>query len=401
MNRSNRLLLHRITIATTVLAVLALVAWISWGFIPVFIFAVFLYYSVRPIYTQLERVNIPPGIRAGTALSLFGLPFVCIIVYTAFIVIGEAHALAQMIDSQQSLVESLSVNENFEITQTDLRELVAEIQAETGVENGLVSVAEVISQLSSWFINLLVMLVLTYTMLVDGPRFKSWVVEILDRDGVIEQYAQDVDKELSSALFGNIVNVFVTAAIAVVIFTGYNLVAPQGLSIPFPGLLGALAGIGSLIPVVGIKLVYVPLTAWLVSNSFALQNGNGLTAITVMFLLSVVVIDFIPDIFIRALISGDATHTGLLIAAYIIGASVLGFYGLFLAPILLVLVLCAGQTLVPYILSGEVPDYNQQTFDTYSMPPEDQNPEADTSQSILRHLRLRRVSNALHQFNFW
>ncbi len=45
--------------------------------------------------------------------------------------------------------------------------------------------------------------------------------------------------------------------------------------------------------------------------------------------LTIVVVDTIPDLVLRPYLSGERTHVGLLMLAYIFGPIVFGFYGLF------------------------------------------------------------------------
>lgn len=47
------------------------------------------------------------------------------------------------------------------------------------------------------------------------------------------------------------------------VFYGSNFVAPPGTGIRFPVLLGLLIGDATLIPAVGMKIVYFPYTAYL------------------------------------------------------------------------------------------------------------------------------------------
>lgn len=76
----------------------------------------------------------------------------------------------------------------------------------------------------------------------------------------------------------------VTAFIAIAVFQGYNAVAPAAAEVPYP----TLAGIAA-----------VPI---------ALGADQSLFAYIVGFLvLSVVVVDAIPDLILRPLLSGDAT----------------------------------------------------------------------------------------------
>jgi predicted PurR-regulated permease PerM len=215
------------------------------------------------------------------------------------------------------------------------------------------------------FVQLLLVLIITYYLLVDGPRLAAWLLETYDESNVARRYGRAVDDELSIALFGNIVNVFVTAIIAIAVFLVYNTVVASTVAVPYPGLMGALVGIGSLIPVIGIKLVYVPLTVGLAANAWLADEPELLGPVAVLFVVSAVVLDFIPDFGVRALMSSEETHTGLLVIAYIIGPTVFGFYGLFLAPILLICTTNAVTILLPYVVSGEPPGTTQATLNRF------------------------------------
>ena len=56
---------------------------------------------------------------------------------------------------------------------------------------------------------------------------------------------------------------------------------------------------------------------------------------------------------LRPLLSGEETHVGLLMLSYTLGPVVLGFYGLFFAPILLVMGLTFANTALPRLLGAE------------------------------------------------
>ncbi len=342
---------RRFVIGLVVLALFALVAYVAVRFIAVIVFAVFLYYAVRPIHRFLERFGLPRRLRAGLALLLFGVPFIILVAYTIAIIALETQTFLEAYDVQGQVIDQ-ALEEAGIADFEELQEILsgAVSQASLGVLG--VSLLGTISLLSSAFVQLLILVVLTYYMLVDGPRFVSWLLETFDESGVMGQYVRAVDPELSMTLFGNIVNVFVTAIVGIATFYTYNLFAPVPVQVPFPALIGALAGVGSLIPVVGIKLVYLPVTAILAVNAWLTGDLSLLVPVGVLLVVSAVLVDFIPDFFIRAHISGDQTHTGMLLVSYIVGPVVFGFYGLFLLPILLILVINAAYVLLPYVLSG-------------------------------------------------
>ncbi|MCU4751975.1 AI-2E family transporter [Halobacteria archaeon AArc-curdl1] len=358
---------RRLAIGAIVAALFAIVAYVAISFVAVIVFAVFLYYAVRPIYRTLERFDLPRRVRALLALVLFGIPFLVLLAYTIGIIALETQAFIETYDVQDQVLEQAL--EEFDLTGIDLDELttvVSEAVSQASLGLLFVSMTGAISVIGATVVQLLIVVVLTYYMLIDGPRFVGWLLENYDESGVLKTYVDAVDPELSMTLFGNIVNVFITAIVGVITFYTYNAFAPAAVAVPFPALLGALAGLGSLIPVVGIKLVYVPLTVLLAVNAWLTGDLSLLIPVGVLFAVSGVVVDFIPDFFIRAHISGEQTHTGLLLVAYIVGPIVFGFYGLFLAPILLILVINAVFVFVPYVITGEPPDARQSRLPEYS-----------------------------------
>jgi hypothetical protein len=70
-------------------------------------------------------------------------------------------------------------------------------------------------------------------------------------------------------------------------------------------------------------------------------------------LVSVVVVDTVPDLALRPWVSGGDLHLGTVMFAYIFGPLVFGWYGLFLGPLVLVLVAQAANVVLPELLHGE------------------------------------------------
>lgn len=369
---------RRATLGLLVLGLFAIAAYVIEAFIAVVVFSVFLYYSVRPIHRFLRRFGIPQRLRAFLAIVLFGVPFLIFLVYTVAIIVIETQALIE----SYGLYEQLPTQgvEQLDTTAIDLdtiEQTVGGAGAQGSIIAALASFSGALSLVGSAFVQLLILLVLTYYMLVDGPRLRAWLLSNFDDTGILRHYFDEVDPELSMTLFGNIVNVFVTAIVGVIVFFTYNVFAPETVQIPFPGLLGALAGIGSLIPVVGIKLVYIPVGIGLAAVAVAAGQTALLLFVGIFFVAAGIFVDFIPDFFIRALISGDNTHTGMLLVSYIVGPTVFGFYGLFLLPILLILFINATHILLPYILWGEQTPAHQTTLGEFGGPKQQPPPAAE------------------------
>jgi predicted PurR-regulated permease PerM len=121
------------------------------------------------------------------------------------------------------------------------------------------------------------------------------------------------------------------------------------------------------------KLVYVPVAGYLAGVQY-LSADPVWWPVVAFVLLSFVVVDTIPDLIIRPLISGgspsarvDRTppfvhlslngegglHVGLIMFAYIFGPILFGWYGLFLGPMALVAITHFAKLVLPELLAGE------------------------------------------------
>lgn len=355
--------LRRLLIGAGVVGLFVLIAYIAVSFLAVLVFTIFLYYAVRPIFRFLERFDLDRRVRAALSILLFELPFVVLMGYTVAVVAAELRGF---------LTDRALVGRGFDRIATELNVAGLDLASLEGLATGgsgdLSTIAgqllDAASIAGSVFVQLLLIFTATYYLLVDGPRLVEWFFDTYDDTGIVRNYAAEVDSELSLTLFGNIVNIFITAILAFVTFYVYNMFAPTGALVPFPALLAALAGLGSLIPVVGIKIVYIPLCLALAANAWMLGQLELFGPIAILALISAFVVDFVPDIIVRAQVSAEKTHTGLLLISYIVGPSVFGFYGLFLAPIVLVATTNAVTLLLPYALSGQRLDI-QHTLDEY------------------------------------
>lgn len=178
------------------------------------------------------------------------------------------------------------------------------------------------------------MLVVTYYLLIDGHRIREWLLRF-DDDSIAREYLEAVDSELEAVLFGNLMNVIATAVIAIIALQAYNAFVPTAAEVPYPALAGALTGLASLVPVIGMKIVYISL-AIAAAIPIVLGPDESLGLYVVGFLvLAVVVVDTIHNLILRPVLSGETTHVGLLMLPYTLGPVVLGVDGQFFAPIIL------------------------------------------------------------------
>ncbi|RQG94368.1 AI-2E family transporter [Natrarchaeobius chitinivorans] len=356
--------------------VAAVTAYIAYRFIAALTVAVFLYYSTRRFYKYLElkRVHVPDQVRAALVISFLAVPLLALGSYTAALLVVEVrnfvatYPVAEMLPEDASWVQGLENPP--ELTIQGLAGAYQSGTFDPFIDFAVEHAGMLTSVVSSLLLNLLIVVVVTYYLLIDGSKFHEWLLRF-DDDAIVREYLEAADRELEAVLFGNLLNVILISLIAIVTFMGYNALVPSAAEIPYPALAGALTGVASLIPVVGMKIVYAPV-AVAAAVPLVLDGNSAMIVYLVGFLaLAVVVVDTIPDLVLRPYLSGERTHVGLLMLAYIFGPIVFGFYGLFLAPIILVLGLTFADTALPRLLGAD-PDRDRNPDPSPESDPPDQ-----------------------------
>jgi len=372
------------------LGLLIAVVFILIQFQATLVFTVFLYYASRPIYRKLENLSLPSRLQgrhlpyrrqvlAVTTIALFLLPFLFLLTYTLVLVVPEIQRLvggsgpgATYLSALQSAQGSglpaplvgLEFSDVLAMNPQEVAAILNDPAVQAWAERTSSTLISSVGLIANAALHGFILLAGTYYLLTDSSRLVSWFLDNFDESGVVESYAVSVDDELSSILFGNILNAFLTGIIGILVFSAYNFLAPGAVKVPFAPLVGALTGAGSLIPVVGMKIVYLPVGAILAVAAVASGQPSAFGFVILFLVLAFVVVDTIPDFLIRPYVSGNRTHVGLLMFAYILGPIAFGFYGIFLAPILLVLVAQFFRTVAPYVLSGETTG-RQTTLETF------------------------------------
>ena len=350
---------QRLVVAGFGMAVAGVAGYLAYHFIAAFTVSVFLYYSTRKFYVALGRFRLPKQLRAMATISLLVVPLVILLNYTLVLLAVEARNFIETYPLVESIPESVAwfdgVGELPEPTVDGMVGAYQTGQFDVLIEFGVEHAAFVTSLISGLLLNLLIIGVVTYYLLIDGPTFHSWLLRF-DDDNLAREFFEAADEELEAVLFGNLLNVILISLVAIIVFFGYNALVPAAVAIPYPTLAGALTGVASLIPVVGMKIIYVPLAGFAGASAYLSGDLSLLSYIGGFLLLSIVVVDTVPDLVLRPYLSGNRTHVGLLMLAYIFGPVVFGFYGLFFAPIILVLGLTFADTALPRLLGAEPPD---------------------------------------------
>jgi predicted PurR-regulated permease PerM len=329
-------------------------AWLVYSFVGTFVLGMFLYYAVRPLHEWVvSRVS---GRSASTIVTfaLVLIPILALVGYAGLVALRELFAVVdqQVINEALSLLRSdpESVRELVQSPRTVLTSLENPAMFTEYAQQGV----GIFGTGANALLHLTLALAISFFLLRDGPRIEEWFrTKIADEDGIAEAYVTAVDDDLQTVYFGTVLSVIAVAAMSLGVYHGFNLVAPGTLRIPFPTLLALLTGLATFVPVVVGKLVYVPLSVYLAYATTQDGTTTGLVWIGAFALVSFVILDLLPQTFIRPYISGQSLHSGLVLLAYVLGAALFGWYGLFLGPLILVLVVQATNVVLPELLHGK------------------------------------------------
>ena len=343
---------------TAVVAALAVVLAVAMQ--PVFgslVFAVWVYYATRRVYGRILDAVDRPNVAATATVLLVLLPVLLVVGFAAWTAVKElgdvlAHsdleqyqsALQPYVDLAElgpgRIVEQLRENPRNAFDQ-QLRNLLAGAFGQVTTAAGLVF---------SVLVRVFLMLVFVFYLLRDDHKLAGWFRESVGGDARAVSVLGDVDDHLETVFVGNVVSILVLATFAVVVYNGANYVAPPGYSVPYPLLLGLLTGVGTIVPGIGIKVVYYPLALFLVA--VGLTTAAPLWFPVAFLAVTQVVVDVVPDIFLRSYFSAGDLHMGLVLFSYIVGSIAFGWYGVFLGPILLITIVVVGRDVFPDVATA-------------------------------------------------
>ncbi len=339
------------------IVLLGLVGYVLSSFIGLVVVGLFVYYAARPVYRRLVDQVGHPTIAAGLSIITLVLPMFLLVGYALLIVSRELRRLTDVVAFRPQQIGldpatySRLTDPSF-LFSPDARELLTGALSGSILES-VVSIAETATTLGVILINLLAIVVLAFYLLRDDDRLARWVhTNLGTRETTFDEFLQAVDRDLSSIFFGNILNAIITGTIAVIAYSVLNVFAPAGTAIPAAALVGLLAGAASLIPIVGMKIVYVPVALYMTVRGVLTAGGESLWFVVLFAVVSVIVVDSIPDFLLRPYVSGKNIHIGSLMLAYILGPLFFGWYGLFLMPALLVVVVQFAMVVVPSLNLG-------------------------------------------------
>ena len=331
---------------------------VVYTFVGTFVFGLFLYYATRPIYRRLRKHIAPPSLAAAVSMFALALPALALMLYALLVVAKEVTKLARTTQFDLGAYTTLDlqilnqVADPATLYQSGLREYVTFDSADA-VFTQVGTAADTFAFVGVGLVHLFVMVAIGFYLLRDDHRISRWVSKrFADDEGVLDAYFAAVDTDLNSIFFGNILNAVLTGTIGVIAYTVLNVFAPPELRIPAAALVGLLAGVASLIPVVGMKLVYVPVAGYMGVQSLAFAGPKSVWFVAAFVLVSFVLVDTIPDLVLRPYVSGRSLHVGSVMLAYTFGPLLFGWYGIFLLPMLLVFGVNFARIVLPELVAG-------------------------------------------------
>jgi predicted PurR-regulated permease PerM len=318
--------------------IVAAVVFVVASFVGAIVVGVFLYYAVRPVERRLERD------RVGSVVSLLvvGLPILLVLSYGAMVGLREL----QQFLGDAGLAQYRTVIEPY-VGATSLSEPGAIVQL---VRGNLSMAASYVGLVATWLGRIFVAFTVAYYLLREDGRVAAWYRDTFESAPSAISVAEAVDDELTTIYTGNLITIGVTALIAAAVFYAMSWVFPRTALVQYPILFGLLLGVFTLVPAVGMKLIYVPYT--LVLGYRAWIGSLPTWAPVVFFLVTLLVIDSFPDIFIRSYLSKGGINMGLIMLTYILSSIAFGWYGIFLGPIILVLALEFAKQVLPKLVAG-------------------------------------------------
>ncbi|HKL29483.1 MAG TPA: AI-2E family transporter [Natrialbaceae archaeon] len=331
----------------------AILAYVTYAFLGTIVLGIFVYYATRPIHRRLRRQIGQPTLAAAASLVLLALPILLLVAYTFAIAVQELSQFTAAGNvSAGNLQRLIDPYVNLSQVASDPREFVQQPNVQSIVTGSLERAGKYLGAVLNGLLHLFVTITIAFYLLRDGDRLSRWFRSRFgDQRGLLAAYMHAVDRDLQNVFFGNILNAIFTAAIGAFAYTALDAVAPDPIGIPYPVLLGVLTGVGSLIPVVGMKIVYFPVVGYLAVDAYTASGTGALWFPAAFFVVSFLIVDSIPDLLLRPYVSGRNLHVGSVMLAYIFGPLLFGWYGLFLGPLLLVLGIHFARIVLPELVS--------------------------------------------------
>jgi len=297
-------------------------------------FAIILAVVFYPVHERiLKSTSNKPGMASLLStlalLFLFCVPLMIVLTLAANEAIAAAQYLTRKSAAEGGFTGFLTIMADrlalllgrwIDVSRYDIRGMVSSRVQQAGMW-ALGSGALILSGFVRIAFNATIMLVIVFFLFRDGTR---WVRGAAGAIPLSPMNANRLMNNISDTIVANVYGVLLVG-IGQGVLTGIALAL---VGIPSPLLLGLLAGIASVIPVVGPSLVWLPAGVYLI---FTGATWKGIF----LLLWGAVAVSAVDNVLRPWVVSGRVELHPLVLIVFILGGvSAFGFLGLFLGPVI-------------------------------------------------------------------
>jgi predicted PurR-regulated permease PerM len=334
-----------------------LLVFVAHRYVGTFALGLFIYYSTRPVNDLIERRI--GGARRSALVSLLAvvLPFAVILALVGLAVVEAAADLSGLAAGPAVRYVEPYIDQVSALRTPEEAAAYAEtVLDDTTVQGGIATVQRMARMAGNAVFHGFLIVAFVYFLLRDDHGVAAWFTdEVADADSALGRYLRAVDSDLQSVYYGQMLTIFAVIAISIVLYVGLNFLAPRGMRIPQPLLFAALTGVATFIPLVGRGVVYTTIGAYL--SYVAVTTDPRLLWYPFVFLVVTFWgLDNLVRYGVRPRLAGRDVPASLLLFTYLLGAGIWGWYGIFLAPLLFVLLWEFLLQVFPALVHGESPD---------------------------------------------
>ena len=335
------------------LIVFGIIAAVAFIFLPWVVLGLFIYYVARPINRRIGTRIRSENLSAAITLLLIVVPIVLFLGVFLSIAVGQLFAFAASQEATQ-LLQQLPINVGtIPNDPNQLLDTATTTLKNPSVQSALTGAQAFVGAAASSVFMMFLSLLLGFFLLVNDERLARWgKQQILGNDTLSIDYLAAIDEGLNSIYFGYTLTIFVIMILTAIIYNVFNFFAPGNLLIPVTIMLAVITGIFTLVPLVGRSVVYLAIAAVLAVEAIQ-QDPTSLWYPIVFFLFMTLAFDNVVRTYIRPYLSGKMFHLSLVMFAYLLGPSLFGWYGIFLGPLLMVIVVQFLQVVVPGLRGEE------------------------------------------------
>lgn len=336
-------------VALAVVVVTALDAYLGW-----LVFGLFLYYVARPINRRLEPRVRSSTLSAGLTMLVIVLPFVAVLVVLAVAAFGQLSAIGPA--DAERLVRALAPEFDVTTLPTDPLELYRRgtaLLADPSVQSLLGWAQGFVGTFAAQAYNAFLALIFVFFLVRDEDRLAGWIrSNVLDGRPVATEYFEAVDRGLDSVYFGYTLTIVAIVLISAVLYNALNLIAPPGMAIPQTVLLAVVTGLATVVPLIGRSIVYVVVVGYLALIALRTDLAR-LWFPASFYVLMGIGFDNVVRTYVRPVLSGRLFHNGLIMFAYLLGPPIFGWYGIFLGPLIMVVVVQFLEHVFPQLVDSD------------------------------------------------